>query len=162
MWWVAILLPTPREPECRNSHTAPFSSAVTSMKWLPEPSVPSCNAQLPAYRPGSKRAWSALAVSRSTRRAADSVSVVLYEPADNGTARSIAPRRSDSPGPSSSRCHWVRTAAMPQPMSTPTAAGMIARNVGMTEPTVAPLPRCASGIRAMCGKTNGSREAASA
>jgi hypothetical protein len=30
---------------------------------------------------------------------------------------------------------------MPQPMSTPTAAGMIALSVGMTEPTVAPLPR---------------------
>ena len=34
----------------------------------------------------------------------------------------------------------VRTAIMPQPMSTPTAAGMIAPSVGMTEPTVAPLP----------------------
>ena len=44
---------------------------------------------------------------------------------------------------------------MPQPMSTPTAAGMIAPRVGMTEPTVEPLPRCASGIRATCGKMNG-------
>jgi hypothetical protein len=44
---------------------------------------------------------------------------------------------------------------MPQPMSTPTAAGMIAPRVGITEPTVAPLPRCASGISAMCGKMNG-------
>ena len=45
----------------------------------------------------------------------------------------------------------VRTAIMPQPMSTPTAAGMIAPTVGMTLPTVAPLPRCASGISARCG-----------
>ena len=44
---------------------------------------------------------------------------------------------------------------MPQPMSTPTAAGMIAPRVGMTEPTVAPLPRWASGISARCGKMNG-------
>jgi hypothetical protein len=39
---------------------------------------------------------------------------------------------------------------------------MIARSVGMTEPTVAPLPRCASGMSARCGKTNGSDAAASA
>lgn len=45
---------------------------------------------------------------------------------------------------------------MPQPMSTPTAAGMIAPSVGMTEPTVAPLPRWASGISARCGWMNGS------
>ena len=40
---------------------------------------------------------------------------------------------------------------MPQPMSTPTAAGMIAPSVGMTEPTVAPMPRWASGMSATCG-----------
>lgn len=51
--------------------------------------------------------------------------------------------------------NWVRTAIMPQPMSTPTAAGMIARSVGMTEPTVAPRPRWASGISATCGWMNG-------
>ena len=44
---------------------------------------------------------------------------------------------------------------MPQPMSTPTAAGMIAPSVGITDPTVAPLPRWASGIKATCGKMNG-------
>ena len=42
----------------------------------------------------------------------------------------------------------VRTAIMPQPMSTPTAAGTMAALVAMTEPTVAPLPRCTSGITA--------------
>jgi hypothetical protein len=42
----------------------------------------------------------------------------------------------------------VRTAIMPQPMSTPTAAGTMAARVAMTEPTVAPLPRCTSGITA--------------
>ncbi|KAG1530797.1 hypothetical protein G6F50_017080 [Rhizopus delemar] len=49
----------------------------------------------------------------------------------------------------------VRTAAMPQPMSTPTAAGMIAPRVGITEPTVAPLPRCTAGSTATHGPTNG-------
>ena len=48
-----ILLPTPRDPECRNAHTPPASSTVISMKWLPDPSDPSCSRQLPAYRSGS-------------------------------------------------------------------------------------------------------------
>ena len=39
-------------------------------------------------------------------------------------------------------------ATMPQPMSTPTALGMTAPLVGMTEPTVAPMPTWASGMRA--------------
>ena len=49
----------------------------------------------------------------------------------------------------------VSTAAMPQPMSTPTAAGMIAASVAMTLPTVEPLPTCASGISASGFTTNG-------
>ena len=46
---------------------------------------------------------------------------------------------------------------MPQPMSTPTAAGMIARLVAITLPTVAPLPRCTSGITATWRWMNGRR-----
>ena len=42
----------------------------------------------------------------------------------------------------------VRTAIIPQPMSTPTAAGMIALVVAITLPTVAPIPACTSGITA--------------
>jgi hypothetical protein len=34
----------------------------------------------------------------------------------------------------------VFTADMPQPMSTPTAAGQTAPCIAITEPTVAPLP----------------------
>ena len=43
---------------------------------------------------------------------------------------------------------------MPQPISTPTAAGMIAPLVGITEPTVAPRPKCTSGMAAtwLCTK----------
>jgi len=37
---------------------------------------------------------------------------------------------------------------MPQPMSTPTAAGMIAPTVGITLPTVAPIPAWTSGMTA--------------
>src|SRR5262245_56214264 len=45
---------------------------------------------------------------------------------------------------------------MPQPMSTPTAAGTIAPTVGITEPTVAPMPQCTSGITATWWWMNGS------
>jgi hypothetical protein len=44
----ASLLPTPREPECRNSQTRSSSSRLTSMKWLPEPRLPSCSRQFGA------------------------------------------------------------------------------------------------------------------
>ncbi len=50
----------------------------------------------------------------------------------------------------------VRTAIMPQPMSTPTAAGMMAPLVGITEPTVAPMPQCTSGMAATWPCTIGS------
>jgi hypothetical protein len=39
------------------------------------------------------------------------------------------------------------------------AAGMMARCVAIAEPTVAPMPKCTSGIAAMCLKTMGSRAA---
>ena len=41
-----------------------------------------------------------------------------------------------------------RAAIMPHPMSTPTADGITAPSVGITEPTVAPMPTCASGMSA--------------
>ena len=50
----------------------------------------------------------------------------------------------------------VLTAAMPQPMSTPTAAGATAPFIAITEPTVAPLPRWTSGITATWCATQGS------
>jgi len=55
------LFPTPREPECRNSQIWSVSSAVTSMKWLPEPRVPSCRRQFPAYWSGANGMWAAAA-----------------------------------------------------------------------------------------------------
>ena len=81
-------------------------------------------------------------------------------PADSGTAEAIAwcsSCRSRPAALTSARVNWVRTARIPQPMSTPTAAGMIAPTVGMTDPTVAPMPRCASGINARYGWMKGIR-----
>src|SRR5713226_2264940 len=46
----------------------------------------------------------------------------------------------------------VCTAIMPQPMSTPTAAGIIAPFVGITLPTVAPIPQWTSGMAATHSK----------
>ena len=45
MCCMAILLPMPREPECRNAQTPSDSSKVISMKWLPEPREPSWSLQ---------------------------------------------------------------------------------------------------------------------
>ena len=70
----AILLPIPRDPEWRNSHTVPVSSAVTSMKWLPEPRVPSWSRQFGAYEDGSNPASSARRSSSAIRAAAVAVS----------------------------------------------------------------------------------------
>ena len=65
-----------------------------------------------------------------------------------GTAFSIAVRMPCRLSGSWLACKEVCTAIMPQPMSTPTAAGMIAPRVGITLPTVAPIPQCTSGIAA--------------
>ncbi len=45
---------------------------------------------------------------------------------------------------------------MPQPMSTPTAAGDTASFIAMTDPTVAPLPKWTSGITATWWNAHGS------
>ena len=47
-------------------------------------------------------------------------------------------------------------------MSTPTAAGITASLVGITDPTVEPIPTCASAISATCGVTNGNEAVSSA
>jgi len=71
-----------------------------------------------------------------------------------GVARS-GPRLSGR----SSAVSVVLQAIIPQPMSTPTAAGMMAFTVGITEPTVAPMPKCTSGMAATCLNTMGRRAA---
>ena len=54
------------------------------------------------------------------------------------------------------RLVWL--AIMPHPMSTPMADGMTAPFVGITDPTVEPIPRWASGISATCPSTMGRRD----
>ncbi len=49
----------------------------------------------------------------------------------------------------------VRAAAIPHPMSTPTAAGTMAPRVGITLPTVAPSPQWTSGMAATHLKMKG-------
>ncbi len=128
------------------------------MKWLPEPSVPSWFRQPASTSAGSKPASTASASSSAIRGAAVATTVWFVAPADSGIARSIASRSGRRSSGRSARENRVRTAIIPQPMSTPTAAGMTAPRVGMTDPTVAPSPRWASGISARCGNTKGIRE----
>ena len=46
-------------------------------------------------------------------------------------------------------------AIIPAAVGVDIGCGMMAPSVGITEPTVAPSPRCASGMSARCGRTNG-------
>jgi hypothetical protein len=73
-----------------------------------------------------------------------------------GIRRSIADRNAARLSGKSLAVSVVRCAIIPQPISTPTAAGTIAPLVGITLPTVAPMPQCTSGITATCRCTNGS------
>jgi hypothetical protein len=73
-----------------------------------------------------------------------------------GTAASIAVRTPCRLSGRSLAVSEVSTAIMPQPMSTPTAAGMIAPSVAITLPTVAPMPQWTSGIAATWWNTIGS------
>ena len=72
-----------------------------------------------------------------------------------GTACSIAARTSRRLSGRSFAVRVVWTAIIPQPMSTPTAAGITAPTVGMTLPTVAPMPQWTSGITATHWWMNG-------
>src|SRR5215470_15715727 len=81
----------------------------------------------------------------------------LWEAGPTGTAFSMAARTAARLSGRSLATRSVMAAHMPQPMSTPTAAGTIAPLVGITLPTVAPMPQCTSGIAATHLWMNGSR-----
>ena len=154
-----VRLPTPREPECRHELyivgfiEADFDEMVpgpqraelvcrvrvaVQLEVLVEHSLVAVAKHLPRYR-----------VSPGARR---ETTPCLHDGRD-ASVRGARPFRWPSESPT--RCREgpeaisvVCIAAIPQPMSTPTAAGMMALRVGMTLPTVAPSPQCTSGIAA--------------
>ena len=145
---VPMKLPTPREPECSMNHTKPASSRQTSMKWLPVPSVPKCwmwlvFSSFGYSRQSSVNSGSSCAQAVFTEPGAFCQAPGSREPCARpcGTARSMAERSGARLPGRSSAVSVVLHAIMPQPMSTPTAAGMMAFKVGITEPTVAPMPK---------------------
>lgn len=160
----AISLPMLRLPECSISHTWPSSSDVSSMKWLPPPSEPiccfalrsrSCTSSCSAPNAPQNRSQPANRPWLSLRRRTSGIDLCAEKP--TGIACSTARRSACRSSGRSAVVRLVRTACMPQPMSTPTAAGDTALRIATTEPTVAPLPRWTSGItRRPC--THGSRE----
>src|SRR3954462_2686381 len=159
-------LPVPREPEWSITQTRCSSSRQISMKWLPPPIDPSWSEVLPSTLGCLATIFRQRSSKRSYQVRATELGVIAHPPLawlalwlDSkplGTARSISARISPRLSGSRSAVSEVRTAIIPQPMSTPTAAGTIACLVAITEPTVAPLPQWTSGIPAMWLWTKGS------
>ena len=160
-----IRFPTPREPLCSITQTRSSSSRQSSMKWLPVPSVPRWFSVLPRR----SRSYLTQMRSKPSLNAAHALALRLgnepHAPRSPfppcrvrpcGTAASMSERAPSSESGRSADVIDVRAAIMPQPMSTPTAAGTIAPRVGITLPTVAPIPRCTSGITATWRWMNGS------
>jgi hypothetical protein len=96
-------------------------------------------------------------VQRKRRPRTSGSSGSLWKLNPTGTSRSICARSLPRLSGRSFAMRLVFAATIPQPMSTPTAAGMIAARVAITVPTVAPLPRCTSGITATWPARIGSR-----
>jgi len=113
-------------------------------EWLPEPSVPNCLAAFTARSADSSVAGRWAASQRSALRFTES----WPWPTPAGMTRSTRTSSGSSESGSRSSVTSSSAATMPQPMSTPTAAGITAPRVGITEPTVAPMPTWASGMRA--------------
>ena len=126
MKWFPILLPTPLEPEWSVAQTVPSVSSASSMKWLPPPSVPKATRQFLSYWSGLTRSRAARSSSAFTRgdRGSSDRAVVLPGAHREFAVRSRRESRRD--WRSSARVSGVLTAIIPQPISTPTAAGIIA------------------------------------
>ena len=108
----------------------PVSSTVTSTKWLPDPSDPSCSAQLlrvPRRVEAGLRGQPGQAARPAVRRSRRPFSVVAAPPTTGPVARwtacsslqAVDPQLGEREPRSAPPC-------IPQPMSTPTAAGMMA------------------------------------
>ena len=133
------------------------------MKWLPPPSEPRCVTLCAPRMAGcfSSSSFRPSARPLSANRRPTAFGTPSFQPPFRpmppcGTAASMPLRSLARLSGRSLAVSVVRTAIMPQPMSTPTAAGTIAPRVAMTEPTVAPLPRCTSGMTATWLWMNGS------
>ena len=140
----------PREPECRVTQMRSSSPAHSSMKWLPPPSVPIWFTALVSSLPKERASLRACSDSKPSRISLNRRfslpcrSMVgewsLCAPFPTGTPRSMVRRSRPRSSGSRSGLRLVRTAVMPQPMSTPTAAGATAWCMAITDPTVAPFP----------------------
>src|SRR5437764_10455993 len=113
------------------------------MKWLPEPSVPSWV----AARFGLSRVLGGGWAASQAAAAFDTCFLSLPTPA--GMLRWQAFTQDSAWSVTKVEGALTFLAAIPHPMSTPTADGITADAVGITEPIVAPIPRCASAMSAI-------------
>ena len=151
MWVVASRLPGPREPEWTTSHTWPSRPCDSSRKWLPRPRVPIWPAASPVRDLSDGTGFSSSQLSARSRvgaRLRRCLSKLITGTALENSA-STGPRSSGRRSAVMSR----RSPEMPQPMSTPTAEGMIVPSVTTTDPMQAPMPTWASGMMATGGTT---------
>ena len=109
------------------------------MKWLPPPSVPSCRTQVSSKRFcifASRGMPVGDAVERARERlcgVTERIARIVLVEADGHRGLDRAAHAAQASGRSAAVSER-RTAPIPQPMSTPTAAGMIAPLVGITAP----------------------------
>ena len=157
---MAIWLPIPRLPVCSTIQSRLSSSEEISTKWFPPPKVPNCFPILPmAFVALDSVFTCGIGFSSSHLRAVGVAALCQSKPA--GTPRRMSRRICCGCSRSFNR-RLVRAAIMPQPMSTPTAAGRMAPSVTITDPTVAPFPKWASGISATGPASTGLSEVSNA
>jgi hypothetical protein len=145
MWISASSLPMLREPEWSMIHTFSAVSRHSSMKWLPPPRVPSCPRAF-LKRPCTFSVSSGN--SSQSEAAAGTVTGSSCAAKPTGIEPSMSSRIDRRLSGRSLAVRFVFTAPIPQPMSTPTAAGETAPFIAITDPTVAPLPKWTSGMAA--------------
>ena len=124
---IANLLPTPRDPRCSVSQTAP-QHLPQAYEVIAAPRVRAQASSLVVLIRGASCPWRAAEVY--ARAPPGLRQFTLFLPALMGMRRSI-PSRTAAGLRISDRCNGVRTAIMPS-MSTPTAAGMTAPSVAST------------------------------
>src|SRR5438876_3258419 len=126
------------------------------MKWLPEPSVPSWV----AARFGFSRVLGGGCAASHTAAASDTCFLSLPTPA--GMLLWQAFTQDSAWSVTKDADALTLLAAIPHPISTPTADGITPDSAGITEPIVAPIPRCASAISAIGSVRMGNRAVFSA